>query len=206
MSAEQRREHVITAAISEFASHGFHGTPTKAIANRVGVSQPYLFRLFPDKRAIFLAASTRCLEETRRDLEEAAGGLENEEAHQAMVKAYTALVTQDPVKMQFHIQMYATAAASEATSAPKFAETIRRNWTRLSETVYLALGADANTTTSSLSHGMLVNALAAMRFPPEHRIWDGLHTSAQAKQPPQDGPHRTLSSKDELTDTIEPTR
>ena len=55
MSAEERRESVIRAAMSEFAHSGYNGTSTEAIARRVGVSQPYLFRLFPNKQAIFVA-------------------------------------------------------------------------------------------------------------------------------------------------------
>jgi len=58
MSAEERRESVVRAAMSEFAHGGYHGTSTEAIARRVGVSQPYLFRLFPNKQAIFLADRT----------------------------------------------------------------------------------------------------------------------------------------------------
>ena len=57
MSAEERRESVVRAAMAEFARGGYHGTSTETIARRVGVSQPYLFRLFPGKRAIFLAAA-----------------------------------------------------------------------------------------------------------------------------------------------------
>ncbi len=64
MSAEERRESVIRAATTEFARGGYHGTSTEAIAKRVGVSQPYLFRLFPGKQAIFLAAAERCVEDT----------------------------------------------------------------------------------------------------------------------------------------------
>mgnify|MGYP006170551165 CR=1 FL=1 len=80
MSAEERRESVIRAAMSEFARGGYHGTSTEAIAKRVGVSQPYLFRLFPGKKAIFLAASARCLEDTRKVFEKASEGLHGEEA------------------------------------------------------------------------------------------------------------------------------
>ncbi len=61
---------------------------------RVGVSQPYLFRLFPDKRAMFLAAAQRCMEDTIRAFEEAAKGLEGEGALHAMANAYTKSVAE----------------------------------------------------------------------------------------------------------------
>ncbi|GGU98997.1 hypothetical protein GCM10010260_38960 [Streptomyces filipinensis] len=46
MNAAERREAVLRAAVAEFARQGYHGTSTEAIARRVGVSQPYPFRLY----------------------------------------------------------------------------------------------------------------------------------------------------------------
>src|ERR671922_2354825 len=99
MSAEERRESVIRAAIAEFAQRGYYGTSTEAIAKRVGVSQPYLFRLFPGKKAIFLAAAERCVEDTIRTFEEASKGLEGEEARQAMANAYTKVIAEQPERL-----------------------------------------------------------------------------------------------------------
>lgn len=76
MSAEDRRESAVRAAVTEFARSGYNGTSTEAIARRVGVSQPYLFRLFPNKQELFLAASERCLDDTRAMFLRAAEGLE----------------------------------------------------------------------------------------------------------------------------------
>ena len=55
-TAEERRTEVLQAAVAEFALHGLHGTSTEMIARRIGISQPYIFRLFPSKKALFLAA------------------------------------------------------------------------------------------------------------------------------------------------------
>ena len=74
-TATARREEIIAAAVTEFAVHGLHGTSTEAIARRVGVSQPYVFRLFGTKKALFLAAyelgSDRILAEFRAAAERA---------------------------------------------------------------------------------------------------------------------------------------
>ena len=59
MSAEDRKEQVIRAAVTEFAIRGLEGTSTSDIAKRVGVSKPYLFRLFPTKKELFIAACVR---------------------------------------------------------------------------------------------------------------------------------------------------
>ena len=57
--ASERRDALIEAAVHEFAHGGLHGTPVDRIARRVGVAQPYVFSLFPNKRELFLAAVQR---------------------------------------------------------------------------------------------------------------------------------------------------
>jgi len=58
-TADERREEVIAAAIIEFATHGLYGASTETIAERAGISQPYVLRLFGTKKALFLAAVDR---------------------------------------------------------------------------------------------------------------------------------------------------
>jgi hypothetical protein len=54
----------------------------------VGITQPYLFRLLPDKKVIFVVALTRSMEDTRLAFERAADGMEDvEQALQAMTNA-----------------------------------------------------------------------------------------------------------------------
>src|SRR2546426_10487244 len=61
-TAEERRAEVLQAAVAEFALHGLHGTSTEMIARRIGISQPYIFRRFPSKKEIFLAAIDQCFD------------------------------------------------------------------------------------------------------------------------------------------------
>jgi AcrR family transcriptional regulator len=179
MSAEERRESVIRAATSEFARGGYYGTSTEAIAKRVGVSQPYLFRLFPGKKAIFLAAAERCVEDTIRTFEEAAEGLEGEEAQVAMGNAYSRVIAEQPEQLMMQMQMYLAVAAAEQAGEREFGEAVRAGWTRLWDTVHLALGADVDETTTFMAYGMLINCLVAMGFPAEHRVWEGIYPSAR---------------------------
>jgi AcrR family transcriptional regulator len=178
MSAEERRESVVRAATAEFARGGYHGTSTEVIARRVGVSQPYLFRLFPGKKAIFLAVVERCLEETLRAFEEAAEGLRGEEALRAMANAYLRAIAERPEQLMMQMQMYVAVAAAEQEGDGELGEAVRAGWMRLWEAVHLALGADVEVTTGFMAHGMLINCLVAMGFPPGHRVWEGLFPSA----------------------------
>ncbi|MGA5895070.1 TetR/AcrR family transcriptional regulator [Streptomyces venetus] len=179
LSAEERRESVIRAAMTEFARGGYHGTSTEAIAKRVGVSQPYLFRLFPGKQAIFLAAAQRCMEDTVRTFEETAKGLDGEEALHAMANAYTKLIADQPELLLMQMQTCAAVAAAEQEGDRAFGEVVRSEWMRLWDAVHLPLGADLDETTTFLAHGMLINCLVAMGFVPEGRIWEGLYPSAR---------------------------
>ncbi|MET9851821.1 TetR/AcrR family transcriptional regulator [Streptomyces sp. NPDC006450] len=181
MSAEERRESVILAAMREFARGGYYGTSTEAIAGRVGVSQPYLFRLFPNKQAIFLAAAARCMEDIRLVLDEAGKGLQGEDAVQAMSAAYMNLIAEHPDKLQMLLQTYVTVAAAEAAGEPEFGEMVRAAWMELWDTLHVPLGGDVKETTSFLAYGMLINTLSAMGFPPEHRVWEGLYPDGRAQ-------------------------
>ncbi|MEW2421012.1 helix-turn-helix domain-containing protein [Streptomyces nigra] len=177
MSAEERRESVVRAAMAEFARGGYHGTSTESIAKRVGVSQPYLFRLFPGKRAIFLAAAEQCVEDIHRVFAEAAEGVEGEEALHAMGEAYHRMVSEHPERLMMQMQMFLAVAAAEQEGDHEFGEAVRAGWMRLWDTVHLPLGADVGETTTFMAYGMLINCLVAMGFPPEHRVWAGMESA-----------------------------
>lgn len=55
LNASDRRSQILTAAMEVFAEHGFHGTPTKELARRVGVSEALVFQHFPTKEALISA-------------------------------------------------------------------------------------------------------------------------------------------------------
>lgn len=174
MSADERRESVIRAAITEFARGGYNATSTEVIARRVGVSQPYLFRLFPNKQAMFLAAAERCLTDTARVFAEAAEGLEGEEAQGAMAGAYQRLIVEDPDQLLMQMQMYAAVAAAEAAGDHQFGESVRAGWLRMFDELAVAFGGDAEEATDFLAYGMLINTLTSLGFPVGHRIWSRL--------------------------------
>ncbi len=175
MSAEERRASVIAAAMSEFARGGYEGTSTESIAKRVGVSQPYLFRLFPNKRAIFLAAARLCFERTRDAFVRAAEEATGDGVYKALAAAYLDLITdQDLLMMQMQVQV-AVFQAQQAGDE-EFGRTIRRIWTDLHDTVHLLLGGDPELTVEFLSCGMLINTWVALGYPPGDRIWHGILT------------------------------
>src|SRR5499427_10898176 len=110
MSAEQRREMVLEAAVAEFALHGLAGTSTESVARRAGISQPYLFRLFPTKKALFLALVERCYSRIEEAFIAAAGDKTGDEALDAMGDAYHRLLENRTLLL---LQMQAYAACED---------------------------------------------------------------------------------------------
>lgn len=55
LPATVRREQVLAVATELFAQQGFHGTTTRQLAERAGVKEVILFRLFPSKQDLYWA-------------------------------------------------------------------------------------------------------------------------------------------------------
>ena len=55
LNATDRRSQILTAAMEVFSEHGFHGTPTRELARRLGVSEALVFQHFPTKEALISA-------------------------------------------------------------------------------------------------------------------------------------------------------
>ncbi|MET9031064.1 helix-turn-helix domain-containing protein [Nocardia sp. NPDC004168] len=62
MTATERGEQVLRAAVTAFAESGYAATGTDEIARRAGVSQPYVIRLFGTKQNLFRAALHRAFD------------------------------------------------------------------------------------------------------------------------------------------------
>src|SRR5262252_186099 len=57
--AERRREEILAAATRIFARLGYPGTDLQIVADRLGVGKGTVYRYFPSKEALFLAAADR---------------------------------------------------------------------------------------------------------------------------------------------------
>jgi AcrR family transcriptional regulator len=56
-----RQEEILTEAAKLFAQHGYFRTDTKLLAENLGVAKGTLYRYFPSKRELFLAAADRVM-------------------------------------------------------------------------------------------------------------------------------------------------
>ncbi|MEM7140422.1 MAG: TetR family transcriptional regulator [Actinomycetota bacterium] len=62
-SSEQVRARLLEAAMTEFATHGFEGASTRAIARRAGAHQPQINYHFESKEALWYAVMDAFMEE-----------------------------------------------------------------------------------------------------------------------------------------------
>jgi AcrR family transcriptional regulator len=68
-TATHRRAQAIASGMRAFADHGLTTSAMQQVADEIGVSQPYVFRLFGSKRAFFLA----CVDELESRVREVFG-------------------------------------------------------------------------------------------------------------------------------------
>jgi AcrR family transcriptional regulator len=175
MSAERRRQLVLDAARTEFGERGYESTTTEAIARRVGVSQPYLFRLFPNKRAIFLAALDGCFDQLEALLERVSAGQRGEEALVAMGRAYNALLDDRSI-LRLQLHMWATACHDTEVR-----DLARYRMARLWQLAERLSGADETRIMQFMASGMLLNIFAAMDLPRiKEQLGDALTGLARA--------------------------
>jgi AcrR family transcriptional regulator len=164
MSAAERREQVLEAAAVEFAVGGLAGTSTEAVARRAGISQPYLFRLFPTKKILFIALIGRCYQRVGATFAEAAEGLTGDAAAEAMGDAYHALL-RDRTMLLLQLQAYAACEDQEICDAA------RAGYRKLWELVERETGLPQDKVVEFFAYGMLMNVAAAMDLPAVDEPW-----------------------------------
>ena len=161
-SSEERRAQLVAAAVTEFAANGFHATSTTAIAKRAGISQPYVYALFPSKRDLFLAANAEVKNRIRSAFADAARGLETpEERLHAMGEAYVELLEH---REEIMFQHQANAAAGD----PELREPVRREFMGLFDDVARMSRAGDDEVWNFMATGMLLNVIAALDLPEQY--------------------------------------
>ena len=142
LTADERREDILAAAVTRFGATGLHGTSTETIARDVGVSQPYLFRLFGTKKELFKEAV-------------AWGFRDAHDAFKRMGDAYVELIA-DRRYLDLQLQAYASC------EDPEIRAVVVQGFGELVEEVVLHTQATPDQLASFLGKGMLLNVATAM--------------------------------------------
>src|SRR5256714_12298734 len=73
--AARRREEILDAAARRFAERGYAATDTQVLAEELGVGKGTLYRYFPSKRDLFLAAADRVMRRLRQRIDDSLVGI-----------------------------------------------------------------------------------------------------------------------------------
>lgn len=153
LTAEERHEQLVAAAVTAFSHGGYAGTTTDQVARLAGVSQPYVIRIFRTKQELFIAAVNHAgarIEEKFR----AAAAVEPTLA--SLGEAYNDLLAErELITLLLH---GFTASADPAIGNP-----VRACFGRLFEAVRELTGATSEEARDFFAIGMLLNCLGAMR-------------------------------------------
>ena len=154
LTAGERHDQLVAAAVTAFAQGGYAGTTTDQVARLAGVSQPYVIRLFGTKQALFLAAVARAtarIEERFRDAAAKRPDLES------LGEAYDELLAEREL---ITLLLHGFAASADPAVGP----TVRDCFGRIYRTVRDLTGAGEDEARNFLAVGMLLTILGAMQI------------------------------------------
>lgn len=151
-TAEAQRTRVVAHAVRVFARTGYHATPVTDVAAAAGISPAYIFRLFPGKLGLFVAAVEHCYELMRRAMERGAdtapADADPGQVLAAMGDAYVELIRdRDVLMLALHAQ--------SATDVPEIRRAVQRGVGEVVGTVRVLSGAEPHAVQQFMAVGLL---------------------------------------------------
>lgn len=155
-TAESRRPAIVAAALRGFSRGGYGGTTVADIARDAGISSAYVFKLFPGKERLFVAAVDDCFDRIEATLESAAASSHAAtppEVLDAMGDAYAELITDRTLLL---IQVHAQSVAS----VPAIGDALRDGLARITRVAKDRSGADDAAVQRFIAYGQLCHLIA----------------------------------------------
>ncbi|MGZ0148371.1 TetR/AcrR family transcriptional regulator [Kribbella sp. WER1] len=153
LTAKERGDEVLQAAVRAFAASGYEGTKTDEIARLAGVSQPYVIRLFGTKQQLFLAAVRSVCERIEQIFREAAA--ESPELI-ALGKNYERLLAERELLL---VLLHGFSASGD----PVIGDCVRERFGSIYLLIRELTGATPQQAREFLSAGMLMTVMSAMQ-------------------------------------------
>ncbi len=102
---ERRRREILEIATRRFAQHGYAATDVQFVADELGVGKGTIYRYFPSKEELFLAAVDRGMQQLKASIDQAADQATSAiERVELGVKAYLEYFDQHPHVIELIIQ------------------------------------------------------------------------------------------------------
>ena len=153
LTAEERHEQLVAAAVTAFSLGGYAGTTTDQVARLAGVSQPYVIRIFRTKQELFLAAVLHASHRIEAKFREAA---QVSPTLAGLGQAYDELLAErELITLLLH--------GFTASADPAIGEPVRACFGRLYDVVRELTGASSVEARDFFAIGMLLTCLGAMR-------------------------------------------
>lgn len=172
-TAEQRRETVIASAITVFAKTGYLGTPITDIAEHARISPAYVFKLFPGKVSLFVAALDRCFELIEEALANGADASPSDEPADilfAMGGAYAQLIAdRDLLMMQVHAQ--------SASDIPEIRKAMRQGLARVTTFATERSGGSGAQVQQFMAIGQLCHLITTLGLDMVDEPWSAVLTN-----------------------------
>lgn len=166
-TAQARREAVIDSAVVVFAQSGYLGTPVTAVAEHARISPAYVFKLFPNKEGLFVAALQRCFDLIQTALgrgAEASADQTPEGVLWAMGGAYAELIADRSLLM---LQVHAQSAAT----VPEIAGALRTGLGQITTFVQTRSGAPDEAVQRFIAYGQLCHLITTAGLDEEPAAW-----------------------------------
>jgi len=152
--SESRRNSLIPQVARTFAEFGYRRTTTAELAKRCGVQENILYRLWPDKKAMFIASIGYVFELSSAIWEDLVGGEEADAASAERLLRY-----ESRHQGEFGLYRIIFAGLSE-TDDPDISDALRRIYRRFLRFIQRQIAAQAGA-----AHGRTLDpALAAWAF------------------------------------------
>jgi AcrR family transcriptional regulator len=169
LTADERRDAIVVAAMHAFAEGGYAGTSVESIARAVGVSQPYLFQLYGTKRDLFLAAVRHGFRRVQVVFHEATKDAPPPDRPdcttlELMGHAYKRLLS-DRDLLRVQLQAYAACGDEDVR------QVVREDFAALYELVKRESGASDEAIHQFFAEGMLLNVAAALELGGTPETW-----------------------------------
>ena len=157
-TAGERREEILDAAVTEFAAHGLRGASVDDMAEKVGVSQPYVYRLFGTKKDLFLATAGHVRQRVLGTFQEGAEAGQDD-ALEVMGRSYN-LEFFRREEMMLLLQGFA------ASEDPEIKEAMVSGFAEIWRFVQEATGSNDEETWNFMAAGMMLTVDAAIGLMP----------------------------------------
>ena len=154
LTAGERHDQLVVAAVTAFTRGGYAGTTTDQVARLAGGSQPYVIRLFGTKQELFLATlkyATNRIEQRFRAADATQADLE------CLGAAYDDLVAEREL---ITVLLHGFATGTD----PEIGPVVRQCFGRIYTTVRELTGAGPDESRDFMASGMLWTVLGAMKI------------------------------------------